>query len=56
MTFDIKVKGKPGKPKGPLDVTNVFEDRATLNWQPPEDDGGEPIDHVIFSPVIVILS
>lgn len=56
MTFDIKVKGKPGKPKGPLDVTNVFEDHATLNWQPPEDDGGEPIDHVIFSPVIVILS
>ncbi|KAL3982100.1 Fibronectin type III domain family protein [Acanthocheilonema viteae] len=45
VTFKIKIKGKPGKPKGPLKVKDVFEDRATLNWQPPEDDGGETVDH-----------
>uniref|UniRef100_A0A0N5D1Z0 non-specific serine/threonine protein kinase n=1 Tax=Thelazia callipaeda TaxID=103827 RepID=A0A0N5D1Z0_THECL len=45
VTFKIKIKGKPGKPKGPVDVKDVFEDRATLSWQAPEDDGGEPIDH-----------
>uniref|UniRef100_A0A915Q578 non-specific serine/threonine protein kinase n=1 Tax=Setaria digitata TaxID=48799 RepID=A0A915Q578_9BILA len=45
VTFKIKIKGKPGKPKGPLSVTDVFEDHATLSWQPPEDDGGEPVDH-----------
>ncbi|CAJ0936046.1 unnamed protein product, partial [Mesorhabditis belari] len=43
VTFEVKVKGKPGKPKGPLDVTDVFEDRCNLDWKPPEDDGGEPI-------------
>lgn len=45
VTIDIKVKGKPSKPVGPLGVKDVFEDRATLDWKPPEDDGGEPIDH-----------
>lgn len=45
VTITIKVKSRPSKPKGPLDVKDVFEDRATLNWKPPEDDGGEPIDH-----------
>ncbi|KAK6110371.1 Fibronectin type III domain family protein [Brugia pahangi] len=45
VKFEIKIKGKPGKPKGPVEVTDIFDDRTTLNWQPPEDDGGEPIDH-----------
>uniref|UniRef100_A0A1I7VVS1 non-specific serine/threonine protein kinase n=1 Tax=Loa loa TaxID=7209 RepID=A0A1I7VVS1_LOALO len=45
VTFAVTIKGKPGKPKGPLQVNDVFEDRATLNWQPPEDDGGESVDH-----------
>lgn len=45
VTITIKVKSKPSKPKGPLEVSDVFEDRATLSWKPPEDDGGEPIDH-----------
>ncbi|KHJ84916.1 fibronectin type III domain protein, partial [Oesophagostomum dentatum] len=45
VTIEIKVKSKPSKPKGPLDVKDVFEDRATLSWKPPEDDGGEPIEH-----------
>ncbi|KAJ1363943.1 Twitchin [Parelaphostrongylus tenuis] len=45
VTITINVKSRPSKPKGPLDVSDVFEDRATLNWKPPEDDGGEPIDH-----------
>ncbi|KAK0400071.1 hypothetical protein QR680_003339 [Steinernema hermaphroditum] len=45
VTIQIKVKGRPSKPTGPLEVSNVFEDNATLDWKPPEDDGGEPIDH-----------
>lgn len=46
VTFSIKISGKPKKPKGPLEVAGVCEDRATVSWQPPEDDGGEPIMHV----------
>lgn len=49
VSFEIKVKGRPSKPKGPLGVKDVFEDRATLDWKPPEDDGGEPIEHVSLS-------
>lgn len=26
-------------------MSDVFEDRMTLDWKPPDDDGGEPIDH-----------
>ncbi|KJH43663.1 fibronectin type III domain protein [Dictyocaulus viviparus] len=45
VTISINVKSKPSKPKGPLEASDVYEDRATLHWKPPEDDGGEPIDH-----------
>uniref|UniRef100_A0AC34GPF1 Twitchin n=1 Tax=Panagrolaimus sp. ES5 TaxID=591445 RepID=A0AC34GPF1_9BILA len=45
VTIQLKVKGRPSKPKGPLEVSDVFEDRATLDWKPPEDDGGEPIEY-----------
>lgn len=41
----IAVLGKPGQPGGPLEAHDVFEDRMTLEWNPPEDDGGTPIDH-----------
>lgn len=43
---DLTVLDKPTKPRGPLDVSNVFEDRCDLAWLPPVDDGGEPIDFV----------
>ena len=39
---------KPGKPKGPLKVSDVKADQVKLAWQPPEDDGGEPIDHYVI--------
>uniref|UniRef100_A0A0N5A493 non-specific serine/threonine protein kinase n=1 Tax=Parastrongyloides trichosuri TaxID=131310 RepID=A0A0N5A493_PARTI len=45
VTIEIKVKGRPSKPKGPLDVSDVTEDHCHLAWQPPEDDGGEPIQY-----------
>jgi predicted phage tail protein len=40
----LKVLSAPGKPKGPLEVSNVTEEGCTLDWRPPEDDGGEPIE------------
>jgi predicted phage tail protein len=45
VTVTVAVKGRPSPPKGPLEVSDVFEDRVTLDWKPPEDDGGEPISH-----------
>ncbi|KRY50894.1 Twitchin [Trichinella britovi] len=40
----ISVLGKPSKPKGPLEVKDVFADHMTLSWNAPEDDGGTPIE------------
>lgn len=36
---------KPGKPEGPLNISNVHKEGCTLKWKAPEDDGGVPIDH-----------
>jgi hypothetical protein len=35
---------KPGKPEGPLEVSDVHRDGCKLKWKKPKDDGGEPID------------
>lgn len=33
---------------GPLNATDVTADHLTLDWKPPEDDGGAPIDHYVI--------
>lgn len=33
----------PGKPKGPLKVSDVTKNGLKLKWEKPEDDGGLPI-------------
>lgn len=43
--FEIAVLGRPGKPKGPLDVSDVTKNGCKLKWKKPEDDGGVPIDY-----------
>lgn len=35
---------KPTQPRGPLEVSNVFDDSCDLTWQAPTDDGGEPVE------------
>ncbi|KAF0299363.1 Twitchin [Amphibalanus amphitrite] len=45
--LDLTVVGKPGKPKGPLEVSDVTAKGCNLKWEKPEDDGGEPIDHYV---------
>lgn len=42
--IEITVTSKPGKPEGPLDVSDVHKDGCNLKWKKPKDDGGEPID------------
>ncbi|KAI1705639.1 fibronectin type III domain-containing protein [Ditylenchus destructor] len=45
VTVKITVKSRPSAPKGPLEVSDFFEDHLTLDWNPSEDDGGDPITH-----------
>lgn len=40
----ITVISKPGKPEGPLEVSGVHKEGCKLNWKPPKDDGGVPVE------------
>lgn len=42
-TVELTVLGKPGQPKGPLDVADVTATSCKVSWAKPEDDGGSPI-------------
>jgi titin len=33
----------PGKPRGPLEVSNVTENTADIQWKAPDSDGGSPL-------------
>lgn len=43
-SIDIMVLDKPGKPEGPLKISDVHKEGCDLKWNAPEDDGGVPID------------
>lgn len=47
VEVELEVLCKPGKPKGPLAVSDVTAESVHLDWEKPEDDGGEPIDHYV---------
>ena len=38
----------PAAPEGPLEMSDVRADQATLSWKPPADDFGAPVsDYVV---------
>ncbi|XP_015183294.1 PREDICTED: twitchin isoform X5 [Polistes dominula] len=40
---EINILDKPGKPEGPLEVTDVHKEGCKLKWNKPRDDGGLPL-------------
>ncbi len=48
VPIEIEVLDKPGAPEGPLVVTDVTNQSATLSWKKPLDDGGSPIENYII--------
>lgn len=46
-TIEVLVLDKPSKPEGPLRISDVHKEGASLKWNPPLDDGGVPIDHYV---------
>lgn len=40
---EVTVLSAPGKPKGPLKVSDVTKNGCKVKWDKPEDDGGKPI-------------
>ena len=43
VPLKVKVIAPPLPPTGPLGISNVSKDRATLSWKPPQDDGGSKV-------------
>lgn len=41
------VLDKPGKPEGPIKISDVHKEGCSLKWSPPEDDGGVPLSHYV---------
>ncbi|CAH8526186.1 unnamed protein product [Heterobilharzia americana] len=44
-SIEVVALGKPSRPVGPLEITDVTKNSAQLSWKKPEDDGGTPITH-----------
>ncbi|KAK2158172.1 hypothetical protein LSH36_175g03003 [Paralvinella palmiformis] len=47
VPITLMVIDRPDKPEGPLRVSDVFKDRCKIEWKPPKDDGGVPVDHYV---------
>jgi hypothetical protein len=45
--LEVRVVGKPSMPYDRLTVTNLSKTGCRLNWQPPKDDGGLPIEYIV---------
>ena len=45
--LEVHVVGKPSMPYDRLTVTNLSKTGCRLNWQPPKDDGGLPIEYIV---------
>ncbi|KAI8485779.1 Titin-like, partial [Branchiostoma belcheri] len=46
-TYAVVVLGKPSPCNGPVDFEDVGPESITLNWKPPDDDGGAPISNYV---------
>lgn len=44
---NVVVLGPPSAPKGPLKASDIHAEGCTLNWKPPEDDGGAQLSHYV---------
>ena len=38
----------PKPPKGPLEIKDVYANSCVLSWEPPEDDGGQPLKNYVI--------
>ncbi|KAJ8416942.1 hypothetical protein AAFF_G00328200 [Aldrovandia affinis] len=44
----VRVQDTPGKPDGPVRFTNIAADKATIWWNPPENDGCSAITQYVI--------
>jgi hypothetical protein len=46
--LNLFLKDRPGKPEGPMKVSDVTKEACVLSWKPPLDNGGSPIERYII--------
>lgn len=44
MYLIIHILDKPSKPQGPVIAKEIRQDRVTIEWRPPIDDGGVELE------------
>lgn len=42
---EVIIVSAPEKPGGPIEVSNVTSSSCKLSWNPPDDDGGDPVKY-----------
>lgn len=47
VELNVVVLDAPGPPEGPLEVTDVLANQATLSWKPPLDECGAPVSEYV---------
>lgn len=48
VTPSCCITDKPSKPTGPIKFTDLTHDSVTLSWQPPDSDGGLPLNNYVI--------
>ncbi|XP_071256530.1 titin-like [Salvelinus alpinus] len=48
IPVNVKVLDRPGPPSGPMKITGVTAEKATLHWSHPLQDGGASVSHYII--------
>ncbi|NXG59506.1 IGFN1 protein, partial [Hemiprocne comata] len=47
MNLKLMVVGKPQPPAGPIKIVESSADNITIQWKPPSDDGGKPVQRYL---------
>lgn len=47
VTINVKVLDRPGPPEGPITIYGVSNEKCSISWKPPLQDGGSDVSHYI---------
>lgn len=47
VNINVKVLDRPGPPEGPISIYGVTNEKCSISWKPPLQDGGSDISHYI---------
>lgn len=47
VNINVKVLDRPGAPEGPISIYGVTNEKCSISWKPPLQDGGSDVSHYI---------